>query len=117
MTRAGEPSADTVIAAQADRQIARQRLFASLDDAKARLHPATIAQDAIDGATDGAKAAARKGIAAVRARPVTAAAAAGGIGLFLARGWIARKLAECRAANETRDRPTSLTLRERRTSP
>jgi ElaB/YqjD/DUF883 family membrane-anchored ribosome-binding protein len=89
-----------VVEAQASRQVARQRFLTTFDEVKTRLSPATIAQDAVESATDGAKTLVRK-------RPVAVAGTVAAIGLFFARGLIRRKLAERRAAHATAERPTS----------
>ena len=68
-------------AARARAVAARERLDASIDHAKARLSPRTLAADAVETAKDKAVA----GIDAVRERPAAAAAVAGAVGLFLAR--------------------------------
>ncbi len=77
--------------------LARIRLNQSIADAKYRLKPGTIAHDAVESAADGAASAARKGVDAARAKPIVTASVLGAVGMFLARGWIGRKLAERRA--------------------
>lgn len=83
-------STPELIAAQAQAEAARTRLFGTLGEVQTRLKPANIAQDAMDSATDKLTTAARRGADAARERPYAAAAIAGGVGLFLARGWVAR---------------------------
>lgn len=85
-------------AAEAQVHAARNRMFATLGAVQARLKPANLAQNAMETAAQGVAATARKGAAAVRARPFAAAAIAGTIGLVFARGWIADML---RRRNET----------------
>lgn len=75
-------------AANAQRAAARDQLYATLGTVQERLSPSNLAHDTFEAATNGVATAARKGAEAVRTRPVAAAAIAGGIGLFLARGWI-----------------------------
>ncbi|MFD1787201.1 hypothetical protein ACFSC3_06430 [Sphingomonas floccifaciens] len=80
-----------VLAARAQALAARAKLDASLDIAKQRLNPRSLAADAMGGAADRASMAAQTGIQAVRERPAIAAAVAGAVGLALARkpilGW------------------------------
>ena len=79
-----------LLVAEAEAQAARTRLFSTLGEVQDRLRPSTLAQDAMDTATQGVATAARKGAEAVRARPVLAGAVVAGVGLFLARGLITR---------------------------
>jgi ElaB/YqjD/DUF883 family membrane-anchored ribosome-binding protein len=78
-----------LLAAEAQVQAARARLFSTLGEVQERLKPANLAQDAVDTAAQGIASTARKGAEAVRSRPFAAAAIAGTVGLVLARGWIA----------------------------
>jgi ElaB/YqjD/DUF883 family membrane-anchored ribosome-binding protein len=80
---------DAIALAQAEVAASRARLFATLGTVQTRLSPSNLAQDTLEAATSGVASAARKGADVVRARPVATAAVAGGVGLFLARGWIA----------------------------
>lgn len=75
-------------AAKAEIAASRAQLFETLGEVQTRLKPATLAQDAVETAAQGVASAARKSADAVKARPAIAAALAGGIGLFFARGWI-----------------------------
>ena len=84
---------------------ARARLFGTVAELQDRLKPANLAQNALDSATQGVSSAARKGVAAARERPLAVAAATGAIGLFLARGWIGRRLF---GRDETSDADTGL---------
>lgn len=74
--------------AEARAKAARARLRGTLGEVQERLRPSNLAQDALETATQGFASAARKGREAVRSRPLTVAAIAGGIGLVMARGWI-----------------------------
>ena len=87
-----------LLAAEAQVQAARSRMFATLGEVQARLKPSNLAQDAVETAAQGIASTARKGAEAVRARPFAAAAIAGTVGLVFARGWIADLL---RHRNET----------------
>lgn len=78
-----------IAAAEARVKAARARLLGTLGEVQARLRPSNLAQDAIETATQTFATAARKGREAVRSRPLTVAAIAGGVGLVMARGWIA----------------------------
>ncbi|WP_326524461.1 hypothetical protein [Sphingomonas sp.] len=79
-------TADPALAAARARAIAaRARLDASIERAKTRLSPRTLAAGAVETAKDKAFAAAETGLDAVRQRPAVAAAVAGAVGLFLAR--------------------------------
>lgn len=92
-------STDPEIAAAAARaQVARARLFSTFGEVQERLKPSTLAQDAVDTATQGLATAARKGAEAVRSRPVAAGAIAATVALVLARGWIVNAI---RRRNET----------------
>lgn len=73
--------APTVIAARARAVAARQRLTATVAEAKARLSPKAVARSAIDDV----KARAMDGVAAAARHPGTLAAIVGAIGLLLAR--------------------------------
>lgn len=83
----GDPK---LIAAQAQVEAARTRLFDTLGEVQTRLKPANIAQNAMDSATTSLTAAAHRGADAARARPYAAAGIAGGVVLFLARGWVCK---------------------------
>lgn len=67
---------------------ARERLLGTLGELQHRLHPATLAQDAVESAAASIATVARNGADAVRRRPIALAAVAGAIGLFMARGTI-----------------------------
>lgn len=84
--------------AEARAKAARERLATTINQLQYRLKPSTLAQGAIDNATESAKSIALKGAAEVRARPVAAAAVVGAIGLFLSRGWISRALTKRKKA-------------------
>jgi ElaB/YqjD/DUF883 family membrane-anchored ribosome-binding protein len=93
--------------AEARAKAARERLTKTINQLQYRLKPSTLAQGAIDNATESAKSIALKGAAEVRARPVAAAAVAGAVGLFLSRGWISRALTKRKkAANERETDPS-----------
>lgn len=93
--------------AEARAKAARERLTKTINQLQYRLKPSTLAQGAIDNATESAKSIALKGAAEVRARPVAAAAVAGAVGLFLSRGWIRRALTKRKkAANERETDPS-----------
>ncbi|AQR73212.1 DUF3618 domain-containing protein [Sphingomonas sp. LM7] len=87
-----------ILAAEAQVQAARSRLFETLGEVQERLKPSNLAQNAVETAAQGVASTARKGAEAVRARPFAAAAIAGTVGLVFARGWIADML---RRRNET----------------
>jgi ElaB/YqjD/DUF883 family membrane-anchored ribosome-binding protein len=105
-----------VALAEARIKASRARLLGTIGEVQQRLSPSSLAQDAVESATQSVAAAVRKGTDAVRSRPLAVAGAAGAIGLVLARGWIAdifkRKKAEetpaGRAGNETGAAPKSL---------
>ncbi|MCW3849230.1 hypothetical protein OF829_18485 [Sphingomonas sp. LB-2] len=94
-----------VAAAEARAGEARARLLGTLGEIQQRLRPSTLAQDAVESAAAGVATVARKGADAVRKRPVALAAVAGGIGLVMARGWIADIF---RRGDATQSRPDSL---------
>ena len=100
-----------LLAAEAQVEAARTRLFETLGEVQERLSPSNFAQDAMEKASEGLASVARKGRETVRARPATAAAVAGTIGLVLARGWIA-KLFKRRRHDETAPPANGLTLNE-----
>jgi len=87
-----------LLAAEAQVQATRARLFSTLGEVQERLKPANLAQDAVDTAAQGIASTARKGAEAVRSRPFAAAAIAGTVGLVFARGWISDLV---RGRNET----------------
>lgn len=84
-----------VVAARAQCQAARARLDASIAAAKDRLHPRSLAADAVEGAADKAVQVAQNGLDAARERPALSAAIAGALALALFRkpllGWISRR--------------------------
>lgn len=82
---------DPVAAARERADAARARLIASATATQARLAPSRLAQDALDGVTERATAAALRGARAARRRPLAIAGVAAAIGLFVARGWIGRR--------------------------
>jgi len=88
-----------LLAAEAQAQAARSRLFSTLGEVQERLRPSNVVQDAVETAAQGIASTARKGAEAVRSRPFAAAAIAGTVGLVFARGWIADLL---HRRNETR---------------
>jgi ElaB/YqjD/DUF883 family membrane-anchored ribosome-binding protein len=81
-----------VLAARAAVVAARARLDASIDIAKQRLSPRSLAGDAVGSARDKAVEVAQTGVQAARDRPIATAAVVGAIGLALARkpvlGWL-----------------------------
>lgn len=81
-----------LVAAQARIEAARSRLTGTMGELQTRLKPGNLAQNAMDSATAGLTNAAQRGADAARARPYAAAGVAGGIVLFLARGWIGKRL-------------------------
>ncbi|MBB5709092.1 DUF3618 domain-containing protein [Sphingomonas xinjiangensis] len=81
-----------LIAAQARVEAARARLTGTLSEVQTRLKPGNLAQNAMDSATTTLTTAAQRGADAARARPYAAAGVAGGVVLFLARGWIGKLL-------------------------
>lgn len=87
-----------LLAAEAQLQAARARMFATLGEVQDRLKPANLAQNAVETAAQGVASTARKGAEMVRSRPLAVAAIAGTVGLVFARGWIADLL---RRRNET----------------
>jgi ElaB/YqjD/DUF883 family membrane-anchored ribosome-binding protein len=94
-----------LLAAEAEVQVARNRLFATLGEVQDRLKPSNLAQNAVETAAQGVASTARKGAEVVRSRPLVAAAVAGTVGLVFARGWIARLL---RRRDETAPAPEGL---------
>lgn|GEM_PF-962740 len=87
-----------LLAAEAQVQAARSRMFATLGEVQNRLKPTNLAQNAVESAAQGVASTARKGAEIVRNRPLAVAAIAGTVGLVFARGWIADLL---RRRNET----------------
>lgn len=87
-----------MVAAQADVDAARARLFGTLAQVQDRLKPSHLAQDAVESAAHGVATMARKGAEAVRSRPLATAGFASMVGLVMARGWIGDIL---RGRNET----------------
>lgn len=85
-------SSPELIAAEARVAAARTRLFDTLGEVQTRLKPANMAQNAMNSATTSLTAAAQRGADAARTRPYAAAGIAGGVILFLARGWICKRL-------------------------
>ncbi len=85
----GDPA---LVAAHAQVDAARARLFGTLGEIKERLEPRNIAEDAMERVTTRLSSAAQRGADAARERPYAAAGVAAGIGLFLARGWIFKRL-------------------------
>jgi ElaB/YqjD/DUF883 family membrane-anchored ribosome-binding protein len=101
-----------LLAAEAQVEAARSRLFETLGEVQDRLSPSNFAQDAMDKATEGLASVARKGGEVVRARPAAVAAVAGTVGLVLARGWIAKLFK--RRKHETASAADGLTSEETR---
>lgn len=83
---------------------ARRRLSTTLVEVQHRFSPRMLAHEAVEGATETAVALAREGAEAVRARPALIAGVVGVIGVFLARGRIARAF----KGDATADDATSL---------
>ncbi len=81
-----------LIAAEAQVQRTRAQLFETLGIVQARLKPSNLAHNAVESATQGVATTARKGAEVVRSRPLAAAAIAGTVSLFFARGLIAKML-------------------------
>ncbi len=102
-----------LLAAEAQARLARTRLFGTLGEVQERLRPSTLAHNAVESASQGIVSTAQKGAEAVRSRPVAAAAVAGAVGLFLARGWIGRLR---RRRNETAPVPDGLNRKTPATS-
>ena len=75
-----------LIAAEAGRIAARQRLFGAVDRVKARLTPGSLADEAMNGIADRATEIAGR-------RPMTFLIAAGAVALMVARRPLARWLA------------------------
>jgi len=96
-----------VAEAEARIKAARARMLGTLGEVQQRLSPSSLAQDAVESATQSVAAAVRKGTDAVRSRPLAVAGAAGAIGLVLARGWIA-DIFKGRKRDETAAAPRSL---------
>lgn len=96
-----------VAEAEARIRQARARMLGTLGEVQQRLSPSSLAQDAVESATQSVAAAVRKGTEAVRSRPLAVAGAAGAIGLVLARGWIA-DIFKGRKRDETASTPKSL---------
>ena len=94
-----------VASARARADSAYAQLTGTFERMVERLRPANLAQDAVDGAAHGVASAARKGVEAIRSRPVAAAGVAGLIGLVMARGWIGDIVG---GRNETSDAPVGL---------
>lgn len=76
-------------AARARARAARDKLMATVGTLQERLKPANLAHEAVENAKQSVSSIAREGTEAVRTRPWLAAAVTSGIGLVLARGWIA----------------------------
>ncbi len=95
------PTTPDLVAAQAEAEAARARLFATIGAVQDRLRPTNLVQDAVEGASHTLSSVARKGAEAARTRPVAVAAIAGTIGLYLARGWIGDILRRRRTPDET----------------
>jgi hypothetical protein len=81
-----------LLAARARRDAAKLRLDRSIEHAKQRLNPKTIAEDAVLGVRTKAEEIAADSVDAVKSRPGTAAAALGLAGLLIARRPIFRWL-------------------------
>lgn len=81
-----------LLAARARSVAARARLDVSVNTAKTRLNPKTLAGDAVDGVKTKAGEIALDGVEAVRSRPAVAAAALAAVGVVLARKPLSRWL-------------------------
>lgn len=90
-----------ILLAEARSLEARTRLSGTIGQLRQRLRPASLAQDAVDSATQGIASAIRRGAEGVRDRPLATAAFAGAIGLVAARGWIFDILRGVGRAKET----------------
>jgi len=75
----------TIAAARSQRDAAKARMFATLDETKNRLSPSTLAEHAVDGIKDKANTLAADGVAVARERPGAVAATASAVFLFLIR--------------------------------
>lgn len=80
-------SAPTLLAAEAQREAAKAQFLATLEEAKQKLNPAHLAQNAVDNVKDSVV---RNTLETVRTKPGTVAAVAGAAILFLARKPLAR---------------------------
>ena len=76
--------------AKSDAVAARARFFDTLDEARDRLNPGSLANDAWTGVKDKTAEAAGNAVEAVKQRPKTVALLLGGLALFLARKPIGR---------------------------
>ena len=81
----------TIAAARSERDAAKARMHATLEETKDRLSPSTLAEHAVDGIKGKANTLAADGVAVARKRPGAAAAAGAAVFLFLIRrpliGW------------------------------
>lgn len=82
----------TLIAAQAEREVARLRFQSTLDTIQHRLSPGTLKQEAVEVVKETAVSAARTSAETVRNNPGKIAAGIGLVGLLLARKPIARAM-------------------------
>lgn len=76
--------------AKSDAIIARARFFDTLDEARQRLKPGNLANEAWTGVKDKTAEAAGNAVDAVKQRPKTVALVLGGLALFFARKPIGR---------------------------
>ncbi|SOB87562.1 hypothetical protein SAMN06297144_2694 [Sphingomonas guangdongensis] len=90
-----------LLAARARRDAAKLRLDRSIEHARQRLNPKTIAEDAVMGVRTRAEAIATDGVDAVKSRPGVAAAALGLAGLLLVRRPLLRWFGRREPAAET----------------
>jgi len=80
--------------AKSDALAARARFFGTLDEARERLKPGNLANEAWTGVKDKTAEAAGSAVEAVKQRPKTVALVLGGLALFLARKPIGRAAAK-----------------------
>ena len=78
-------SAQEIMKAKTDAELARQRLSSTLGELQTRLSPGTLASNAWEGVKDKSGEIADEAVEAVKSRPVVSGAALGAFLLFLAR--------------------------------
>ena len=87
-------SIETLQQAKSDAVAARARFFDTLDEARERLKPGSLANEAWTGVKDKTTEAAGNAVEAVKQRPKTVALLLGGLALFLARKPLGRVATE-----------------------
>ena len=97
-----------------DAEAAREALFVTVEEIKARLAPATIASEAWEGAKEKGIAVAEGAVDSVKQRPAIAAGVAAGAALILARKPIINLLAGLFTDSDrkTKDRKSKLKSKE-----